>query len=32
MERFVNIQKYLAFLRTVDLGSFTKAAQALNYT
>ena len=28
----MNLQKYLAFLRTVDLGSFTKAAQALNYT
>ena len=28
----MNIQKYLAFLKTVELGSFTKAAQALNYT
>lgn len=26
------IQKYKAFLKTVEYGSFTKAAQALNYT
>ncbi len=28
----MNIQKYLAFLRTVECGSFTKAAESLNYT
>ena len=28
----MNIQKYLAFLKTVEFGSFTKAARALNYT
>ncbi len=28
----MNIQKYLAFVKTVECGSFTKAAQALNYT
>ena len=27
-----NIQKYQAFLKTVELGSFTKAAQALDFT
>ncbi|MCR5051301.1 MAG: LysR family transcriptional regulator [Streptococcus sp.] len=27
-----NIQKYLAFIKTVELGSFTKAAAALNYS
>ena len=26
-----NLQKYLAFIKTVDTGSFTKAATALNY-
>lgn len=26
-----NLQKYLAFVKTVDTGSFTKAATALNY-
>ena len=28
----VNIQKYLAFLKTVECGSFTKAAEVLNYS
>lgn len=28
----VNIQKYLAFLKTVEYGSFTKAAEVLNYS
>ena len=28
----MNIQKYLAFVKTVECGSFTKAAEALNYT
>jgi len=27
-----NIQKYLAFIKTVECGSFTKAAELLNYT
>ena len=27
-----NIQKYLAFIRTVEYGSFTKAAEILNYS
>ncbi|MCM1113291.1 MAG: LysR family transcriptional regulator [Muribaculum sp.] len=27
-----NIQKYMAFVRTVEYGSFTKAAEALNYS
>ncbi|MEG0806353.1 MAG: LysR family transcriptional regulator [Lachnospiraceae bacterium] len=27
-----NIQKYLAFLKTVEYGSFTKAAKSLNYS
>jgi len=27
-----SIQKYLAFVRTVEYGSFTKAAEALNYS
>lgn len=27
-----NIQKYIAFIETVDLGSFTKAADKLNYS
>ena len=28
----LNIQKYLAFIRTVELGSLTKAADSLSYT
>jgi DNA-binding transcriptional LysR family regulator len=28
----MNIHKYLAFVKTVECGSFTKAAEALNYT
>lgn len=28
----MNIQKYMAFVKTVELGSFTKAAFALNYS
>lgn len=28
----MNIQKYMAFVRTVEYGSFTKAAQILNYS
>lgn len=28
----MNIQKYMAFVKTVECGSFTKAAVALNYT
>lgn len=28
----MNIQKYLAFIKTVEYGSFTKAAEALNYS
>lgn len=28
----MNIQKYAAFLKTVEYGSFTKAAEILNYT
>lgn len=28
----LNIQKYMAFLRTVEYGSFTKAADMLNYS
>ncbi|WFR55672.1 LysR family transcriptional regulator [Anaerocolumna sp. AGMB13025] len=28
----MNIQKYLAFLKTVEYGSFTKAAENLNYS
>ena len=27
-----NLQKYIAFVKTVELGSFSKAAQALNYS
>ena len=27
-----NLQKYLAFIKTVDSGSFTRAAEALGYT
>lgn len=28
----MSIQKYMAFVKTVEYGSFTKAAEALNYT
>ena len=28
----MNILKYMAFLKTVETGSFTKAAEALNYS
>lgn len=28
----MNIQKYLAFVKTIEYGSLTKAAEALNYT
>ena len=28
----MNIQKYMAFVKTVECGSFTKAAVILNYT
>ena len=28
----MNLQKYLAFVKTVEYGSFTKAAELLNYT
>ena len=28
----MNIQKYLAFVKTVEYGSFTKAAERLNYS
>lgn len=28
----MNLQKYMAFLQTVEYGSFTKAAEALNYS
>lgn len=28
----MNIQKYMAFLKTVELGSFTRAAEALSYS
>jgi DNA-binding transcriptional LysR family regulator len=28
----MNIQKYMAFIRTVEYGSFTKAAEALDYS
>lgn len=28
----LNLQKYLAFIKTVEYGSFTKAAEQLNYT
>ena len=27
-----NLQKYLAFVKTVEYGSFTKAAEMLNYS
>ena len=28
----MNIQKYMAFVKTVEHGSFTKAAEMLNYS
>ena len=28
----MNLQKYLAFAKTVECGSFTKAAELLNYS
>ena len=28
----MNIQKYIAFVKTVEYGSFTKAAEILNYS
>ncbi len=28
----MNILKYMAFIRTVEYGSFTKAAEILNYS
>ena len=28
----MNILKYMAFLKTVETGSFTKAAELLNYS
>lgn len=28
----MNIQKYMAFVKTVELGSFTKAAEVMNYS
>ncbi len=28
----MNIQKYMAFIKTVEYGSFTKAAEVMNYT
>ena len=28
----MNIQKYMAFVKTVEYGSFTKAAEILNYS
>ena len=28
----MNIQKYMAFIKTVERGSFTKAAEILNYS
>ena len=28
----MNILKYMAFIRTVEYGSFTKAAEMLNYS
>jgi DNA-binding transcriptional LysR family regulator len=31
-EMDMNIQKYMAFVKAVEYGSFTKAAEALNYT
>lgn len=31
-EMDMNIQNYLAFIKTVEYGSFTKAAEILNYS
>lgn len=31
-EKGMNIQKYMAFVKAVEFGSFTKAAEALDYT
>jgi DNA-binding transcriptional LysR family regulator len=31
-ERDMNIQKYMAFVKAVELGSFTKAAEILDYS
>jgi DNA-binding transcriptional LysR family regulator len=31
-EKSMNIQKYMAFIKVVESGSFTKAAQSLDYT
>lgn len=31
MDMDYNLQKYMVFVKTVELGSFTKAAEALNY-
>jgi DNA-binding transcriptional LysR family regulator len=31
-EKSMNIQKYMAFIKVVEFGSFTKAAEALDYT
>jgi len=31
-KKIMNIQKYLAFVKTVEYGSLTRAAEALNYT
>ena len=28
----MNIQKYMAFVKTVEYGSFTRAAEMLNYS
>ena len=28
----MNLQKYLSFVKTVECGSFTKAAEMINYT
>ena len=28
----MNLQKYLSFVKTAEYGSFTKAAEMLNYT
>ena len=28
----MNIQKYLAFIKTIEYGSFTKAAEMLSYS
>lgn len=31
-KRAMNIQKYMAFVKAAEFGSFTKAAEALDYT